>query len=88
MIQRSPDERVRQDAIFSNKAQVWEFTSCLFSARTIASGARSSSWPANLKDPVPLLDMLQDDATDDVFCHRLALAALCLPEIRELLDEV
>jgi hypothetical protein len=39
-----------------------------------------------LDDPVPLLELLSDDATDDVFRHRLALAALCLPEIKELLE--
>jgi hypothetical protein len=37
-------------------------------------------------DAVPLLELLSDDATDDVFRHRLALAALCLPEIKELLE--
>jgi predicted NACHT family NTPase len=40
----------------------------------------------NLKDPVPLLELLSDDKKDDVFRHRLALAALCLPEIKELLE--
>jgi hypothetical protein len=40
----------------------------------------------NLDDPVPLLEMLADDGKDDIFCHRLALAALCLPEIKELQD--
>ena len=39
-----------------------------------------------LHDPVPLLEMLLNDETDDIFCHRLALAALCLPEIKELLE--
>jgi hypothetical protein len=37
-------------------------------------------------DPVPLLEVLSDDETDDVCRHRLALAALCLPEIKELLE--
>jgi hypothetical protein len=41
----------------------------------------------NLKDPVPLLELLTDEAKDDMFRHRLALAALCLPEIEALLDE-
>jgi hypothetical protein len=39
-----------------------------------------------LKDAVPLLEMLSDDESDDIFRHRLALAALCLPEIKELLE--
>jgi predicted NACHT family NTPase len=41
----------------------------------------------NLKDPVPLLEMLADESKDDLFRHRLALAALCLPEIKELLED-
>jgi predicted NACHT family NTPase len=40
----------------------------------------------NLDDPVPLLELLSDDKKDDIFRHRLALAALCLPEIKALLD--
>jgi len=39
-----------------------------------------------LNDPVPLLELLSNDETDDIFRHRLALAALCLPEIKELLE--
>jgi hypothetical protein len=39
-----------------------------------------------LSDPVPLLELLSNDETDDIFRHRLALAALCLPEIKELLE--
>ena len=38
-----------------------------------------------LRDPVPLLELLADEGRDDVFRHRLALAAHCLPEIRDLL---
>jgi predicted NACHT family NTPase len=34
-----------------------------------------------LDDPVPLLAFLSDPAKDDLFRHRLALAALCLPEV-------
>jgi hypothetical protein len=34
-----------------------------------------------LADPVPLLEMLSDAKKDDMFRHRLALAALCLPEL-------
>jgi hypothetical protein len=40
-----------------------------------------------LEDPAPLLEMLADDSKDDIFRHRLALAALCLPEIKELLED-
>ncbi|MCX6911347.1 MAG: NACHT domain-containing protein [Verrucomicrobia bacterium] len=47
-----------------------------------------------LEDPVPLLEMLADPKPtktnphgDDYFRHRLALAALCLPEIKELLPK-
>ncbi len=36
-----------------------------------------------LHDPAPLLDLLVDAATDDIFRHRLGLAALCLPELPE-----
>jgi hypothetical protein len=39
-----------------------------------------------LDDPVLLLEMLADDGKDDIFRHRLALAALCLPEIKEIRD--
>ncbi len=39
----------------------------------------------NVDDPVPLLEVLADDAKDDLFRHRLALAALCLPEIEEIM---
>ena len=35
----------------------------------------------SLEDPVPLLDLLSDQSRDDMFRHRLALAAECLPEI-------
>jgi HEAT repeat protein len=35
-----------------------------------------------LRDPAPLLTLLADEKKDDVFRYRLALAALCLPEIR------
>jgi hypothetical protein len=38
----------------------------------------------NLDDPVPLLKMLGDESKGDIFRHRLALAALCLPEVKEL----
>jgi hypothetical protein len=41
----------------------------------------------NLEDSVPLLELLSNDEKDDIFRHRLALAALCLPEIKELLHE-
>jgi hypothetical protein len=41
----------------------------------------------SLEDPVPLLGMLADQGRDDIFRHRLALAALCLPEISGLLDQ-
>lgn len=34
-----------------------------------------------LHDPVPLLTWLTDTKHDDLFRHRLALAALCLPEL-------
>jgi hypothetical protein len=34
-----------------------------------------------LDDPAPLLELLANESTDDVFRHRLALAALCLGEI-------
>jgi hypothetical protein len=40
----------------------------------------------NLKDPVPLLELLADESKDDLFHHRLALAALCLPEIKALME--
>jgi hypothetical protein len=40
-----------------------------------------------LDDPVPLLALLADESKDDLFRHRLALAARCLAEIKELLDE-
>jgi hypothetical protein len=33
-----------------------------------------------LRDPAPLLELLADPRRDDVFRHRLALAAFCLPE--------
>ncbi|MEN8131925.1 MAG: HEAT repeat domain-containing protein, partial [Pseudomonadota bacterium] len=36
-----------------------------------------------LKDPAPLLELLADEKKDDYFRHRLALAALCLPELSE-----
>jgi hypothetical protein len=39
----------------------------------------------SLDDPVPLLELLADEAKDDLFRHRLALAARCLPEIEALL---
>jgi HEAT repeat protein len=35
-----------------------------------------------LEDPVPLLELLADEEKDDYFRHRLALAALCLPELK------
>lgn len=35
-----------------------------------------------LNDPVPLLDLLVYETEDDLFGHRLALAAQCLPEAR------
>jgi hypothetical protein len=35
-----------------------------------------------LNDPVPLLEMLSDAEKDDLFRHRLCLAALCLPELQ------
>ena len=38
----------------------------------------------NLNDPLPLLEMLADEGKDDLFRHRLAVAALCLPEIEAL----
>jgi predicted NACHT family NTPase len=38
----------------------------------------------NLNDPLPLLEMLADESKDDLFRHRLAVAALCLPEIEAL----
>src|SRR5216110_3156017 len=34
-----------------------------------------------LRDPSPFLNLLADENTDDMFRHRLALAATCLPEI-------
>lgn len=34
-----------------------------------------------LPDPTPLLNLLTDKKQDDFFRHRLALAALCLPEL-------
>src|SRR5262249_2455504 len=34
-----------------------------------------------LDDPVPLLEVLADEGKDDLFRHRLALAARCLGEI-------
>jgi len=39
-----------------------------------------------LNDPASLLELLSNDATDVIFRHRLALAALCLPEIKDLLE--
>ena len=36
---------------------------------------------AQLRDPMPLLQLLTDEKRDDMFRHRLGLAALCLPEI-------
>jgi hypothetical protein len=41
----------------------------------------------NLNDAAPLLEMLADEGKDDLLRHRLALAALCLPEIEELMQE-
>lgn len=49
-----------------------------------------------LEDPVPLLKLLSQKKEDDYFRHRLALAALCLPEIpsekqdlqREIMDHI
>jgi hypothetical protein len=38
----------------------------------------------SLTDPLPLLEMLADEGKDDLFRHRLAVAALCLPEIEAL----
>jgi predicted NACHT family NTPase len=38
----------------------------------------------SLKDPLPLLEILADESKDDLFRHRLAVAALCLPEIEAL----
>ncbi|MFQ5813033.1 MAG: NACHT domain-containing protein [Anaerolineae bacterium] len=35
-----------------------------------------------LPDPIPLLELLADAKKDDYFRHRLALAALCLPELK------
>src|SRR5205823_2127316 len=35
-----------------------------------------------LKDPAPLLESLADPGADDLFRHRLALAAECMPAIR------
>ncbi|MCA9047494.1 MAG: hypothetical protein KDA89_02120, partial [Planctomycetaceae bacterium] len=40
-----------------------------------------------LVDPVPLLELLTDEKMDDIFRHRLALAAKCLAEIPALIDE-
>lgn len=37
-----------------------------------------------LKDPAPLLQLLADEKRDDGFRHRLALAALCLPELKSV----
>jgi len=37
-----------------------------------------------LHDPTPLLELLADEKKDDHFRHRLALAALCLPELRDV----
>jgi HEAT repeat protein len=34
-----------------------------------------------LRDPAPMLDLLADESGDDLFRHRLGLAALCLPEL-------
>lgn len=34
-----------------------------------------------LQDPIPLLKRLADAGRDDLFLHRLCLAALCLPEV-------
>lgn len=34
-----------------------------------------------LREPVPLLELLADAQQDDVFSHRLALAAVCMPEL-------
>ena len=36
---------------------------------------------SQLDDPLPLLRLLADKGRDDFFRHRLALAALCLPEL-------
>jgi hypothetical protein len=42
-----------------------------------------------LEDPVPLLRLLANKERDDLFRHRLALAALCLTEVRaEALDRL
>jgi hypothetical protein len=38
----------------------------------------------SLNDPLPLLEMLADEGKDDLFRHRLAVAALCLPEVEAL----
>ncbi len=40
-----------------------------------------------LRDPVPLLMLLADEKRDDVCRCRLALAALCLPEVRSTLSD-
>jgi predicted NACHT family NTPase len=40
----------------------------------------------NLDDPLPLLEILADESKDDLFRHRLAVAALCLPEIKALME--
>jgi hypothetical protein len=40
----------------------------------------------SLRDVIPLLELLSDDGRDDIFRHRLALGALCLSEIKVLLD--
>jgi hypothetical protein len=34
-----------------------------------------------LEDPIPLLELLSDPGRDDLFRHRLCLAARCLPEL-------
>jgi hypothetical protein len=39
-----------------------------------------------LPDPTPLLKLLMDKKKDDYFRHRLALAALCMPEIPSTVD--
>jgi HEAT repeat protein len=40
-----------------------------------------------LTDPAPLLTSLADEKKDDFFGHRLALAALCLPEVQPALGK-
>ena len=42
--------------------------------------------PGQLKDPHPLFQILVNEKKDDLFQHRLALAAVCVPEVSLMTD--